>query len=59
MIPKLLAVHKTGMNISRLTKTLESICGRKLNKEEIDKALGNLVKEGMIVKKGRRSYGLN
>lgn len=59
LIPELLASHQTGMNISRLTKTLESICGRKLDKEEINKTLGNLVKEGMIIKKGRQSYRLN
>lgn len=59
IIPQLLAGHRTGMNLARLTKSLESICGRKMDKGEISQALSSLVSEGTIMKKGQRRYGIN
>jgi hypothetical protein len=58
IIPELLAGHRTGMNLARLTKTLESVCGRKIDKDEISNALSRLVIEGTIHKKGQRRYGV-
>lgn len=59
IIPELLAGHRTGMNLARLTKTLESVCGRKLDKREVNQALSSLVESGTIVKTGQRRYGVN
>lgn len=57
IIPQMLLGHSQGMNFARLTQNLETVCGP-VNKKEILACLHKLVKDGKVVKKGQRRYGI-